>query len=61
MGYVLFLIGFIICFLIGFIICFFIMLDLHQKTLTKIYDRGFYQHNDNFYIVTKKDIEDIND
>ncbi len=54
MGYVLF-------FLIGFIICFFIMLDLHQKTLTKISDRGFYQHNDNFYIVTKKDIEDIND
>ena len=50
--------GYVLSFLIGFIICFFIM---HQKTLTKISDRGFYQHNDNFYIVTKKDIEDIND
>lgn len=51
--------GYTLSFLIGFIICFFIMLDLHQKTLTKISDRGFYQHNDNFYIVTKKDIETL--
>ena len=53
--------GYILSFLIGVIICFFIMFRLHQKTLTKISNRGFYQRNDNFYIVTKKDIENIND
>lgn len=53
--------GYALSFLIGFIICFFIMLALHQKTLTKISNRGFYQHKDNLYIVIKKDIVNNND